>query len=192
MGQLRLAREGDAPVIVDIYRPYIVDSAVSFETEVPAIEEMERRIRSSLEHYCWLVWEENGKVGGYAYASKHRERAAYGWAVDVSIYIGEQWQGKGVGKTLYTALLAILQLQGYYNVYSCICLPNPGSVGIHEYFGFKKNGHFSKVGYKLGQWWDIGWWELFLLDKEIAPSKPLPIDRINQEQLQKILSESNR
>jgi len=189
MGQIRLAREEDAQDILSIYRNYIVESAVSFETAVPTPEEMAGRIRKSLAKYCWLVWEEGGELGGYAYASQHRERAAYRWAVDVSIYIGQKWQGRGVGKALYTALFSILRLQGYYNAYACICLPNPGSVGIHESLGFKKNGHFSQVGYKLGQWWDIGWWELLLLDKKTTPSEPVPLSKLDQGVLQAILSE---
>lgn len=189
MGQIRLAKEEDAEGILHIYRSYIVDSAISFETVVPTIEEMERRIHHSLNNHCWLVWEEGGEIGGYAYASQHHQRAAYRWAVDVSIYIGERWQGKNVGKALYSALFAILKLQGYYNAYSCICLPNPASEGIHEYFGFRKNAHYNKVGYKLGTWWDIGWWELFLLNKEIVPSEPVPTCMVDQGELQKILFE---
>ncbi|NLI92310.1 MAG: N-acetyltransferase [Peptococcaceae bacterium] len=188
MGNIRLAREEDAQEILNIYRPYIEDTAVSFETEVPTIVEIRRRIRCSLDNYCWLVWEEGGQIRGYAYASKHRERAAYRWAVDVSIYIDGHWHGKGVGKALYSSLFAILRLQGYFNLYACICLPHPKSVGIHEYFGFKKNAHFHQVGYKLGQWWDIGWWEMFLSDKSIVPGEPLSISKLDQNEVQRILA----
>jgi L-amino acid N-acyltransferase YncA len=189
MGLLRLAKEEDAQEILDIYSFYITNTVVSFETEVPAREEMRERIRSSLAAYCWLVWEEDGKVGGYAYASRHHKRAAYRWAVDVSIYVGEKWQGKGVGKALYSALFLILRRQGYYNAYACICLPNAGSVGIHEYFGFKKIAHFTKVGYKFGAWWDTGWWELFLQDKSVLPSEPLALAQVNREEIRRLLDQ---
>jgi phosphinothricin acetyltransferase len=183
MGTIRIAREEDAQDILNIYQNYIIGSAVSFETVVPSIVEMRDRIRHCLNRHCWLVWEEEGKVGGYAYASQHRERAAYRWAVDVSIYIGEKWHGKGIGKALYLALFSIIKLQGYTNAYSCICLPNLGSEKIHESFGFKKIAHFNKVGFKLGQWWDVGWWELFLQDKNGMPSEPIPINQINVREI---------
>lgn len=192
MGKIRLAREEDAQDILNIYRNYIVDSAVSFETAAPTPEEMAGRIRKSLAKYCWLVWEEEGRAAGYAYASQHRERAAYRWVVDVSIYIGQTWQNRGVGKALYTALFSILRLQGYSNAYSCICLPNQGSVAIHESLGFRKIGHFSQVGYKLGQWWDVGWWELILLDKKTLPSEPVPLNKLDSGVLQSILAGTYR
>lgn len=190
MGVIRLARAEDAEAILNIYRPHVEDSAASFETVVPSINEITGRIRNCLPEYCWLVFEEGGEIRGYAYSSKHHVRAAYRWAVDVSIYIDESWQGEGIGKALYSALFSILRLQGYYNAYACICLPNPGSVGIHEYYGFQKIAHYNKIGYKLGKWWDIGWWEIFLLDKNQAPSEPCPIDRLNQENIRKILSQA--
>lgn len=190
MGAIRLARAEDAQEILRIYRPNIEDSAASFETVVPSISEMAGRIENCLSEYCWLVWEEGGQIGGYAYASKHHLRAAYRWAVDVSIYIDERWQRKGIGKALYSALFSILRLQGYFNAYACICLPNLGSVGIHEYFGFQKIAHYNKIGYKFGKWWDIGWWELFLLDKNHLPSEPILSKKLDQEDLQKILSQA--
>jgi len=191
MGYIRLATEEDAEGILHIYRSYIIDSAVSFETVVPTVDEMAKRIRHSLDSHCWLVWEEQEQLGGYAYACQHHPRAAYRWAVDVSIYIGESQQGKGLGKRLYAALFAILRRQGYANAYSCICLPHPKSVGIHEYFGFKKVAHFNKVGYKLDQWWDVGWWELSLLEKEIDPVQPISLSALDPSETGRILGEWN-
>lgn len=189
MGKLRIVREEDAGEILKIYRPYIEDSAASFETVLPSLSEMEERIRNCMADYCWLVWEEEGKIRGYAYASRNHTRAAYRWAVDVTIYIDEGWHGQGVGKALYSALFSILRLQGYYNAYACICLPNQGSVGIHESFGFKPAAHYSQIGYKFGKWWDIGWWELFLRDKNDVPTEPIPLSRLNSRELNNILSD---
>ena len=177
---IRLANKQDAAQILDIYRPYIENTSISFETIVPSIEEMETRIERVLVNNPWLVFEESNIILGYAYASLHHERAAYKWAVDVSVYVRQDCRGKGIGKTLYTELLSVLKLQGYCNVYAGICLPNESSVGIHECFGFKKVAHYNKVGYKLGQWHDVGWWELFLEQHNPEPSEPLPLSNIEQ------------
>lgn len=177
---IRLATIYDAEQILEIYAPYVETTNISFETIVLSKEEMETRIKRILENNPWIVFEEDKYILGYAYASKHRERAAYKWAVDTSIYIRQDHRGKGIGKALYTALISILKLQGYCNVYAGICLPNEASVGLHEYFGFKKIAHFNKVGYKFGQWHDVGWWELFLKQHKLKPSEPLSINDISK------------
>lgn len=189
MFKIRIARVEDAREILDIYRPYIEESATSFESVLPSVNEMEGRIRNCLEEHCWLVWEDEGRIRGYAYASQYHPRAAYRWTAEVSIYIDKQYHGRGAGKILYQALFQILRLQGYYNAYACICLPNDASVGIHESFGFKLAAHDHQIGYKFGQWWDTGWWELFLKDKQIIPSEPLPLCKLNPHDLEKILSD---
>lgn len=147
---IRLATKYDVLQIPEIYSPYIENSSITFETFVPSLEEMETRIESVLANYPWIVYKEADNILGYAYASKHHERAAYKWAVDVSIYIRQDCKGRGIGKALYTALFAILKSKGYYNAYALITLPNEASVGIHEHFGFNKVAHLSKVGYKFG------------------------------------------
>ncbi|MDR3585522.1 MAG: GNAT family N-acetyltransferase [Desulfosporosinus sp.] len=187
---IRLANKHDAAQITDIYRPYIENTSISFETIVPSKEEMETRIERILTNNPWLVFEENNIILGYAYASKHRERAAYKWAVDVSVYVRQDHRCKGIGKRLYTALLSVLRLQGYCNVYAGICLPNESSVGIHENFGFNKIAHYNKVGYKFGQWHDVGWWEFFLEQHNSEPSDPLPISNIEQYKIFSVLSQS--
>lgn len=180
---IRLANKHDAAQILDIYSVYVENTIISFETIVPPIKEMEIRIEQVLANNPWLVFEEGNIILGYAYASKHRERAAYKWAVDVSAYVREDCRGKGIGKTLYTALLSVLRLQGYRNVYAGICLPNESSVGIHEFFGFKKIAHYNQVGYKFGQWHDVGWWEAFLKRHNPEPSEPLPLSSIEQHKI---------
>lgn len=177
---IRLAAKYDTPQILEIYRPYIENSSISFETLVPSLAEMETRVECVLVNYPWLVYEETNNILGYAYASKHHERAAYRWSVDVSVYVRQDYIGKGIGKALYTALFALLKRQGYANAYALICLPNEASVGIHEHFGFKKVAHLNKIGYKFGQWHDVGWWELFLQEHNPNPRDPIPLNNVDQ------------
>jgi L-amino acid N-acyltransferase YncA len=128
---IRLANELDAEQILAIYAPFCRDSPVSFETQPPTLGEMRQRIVKTVKRFPWLVLEEDGQLLGYAYASAHRERAAYGWSVDVSVYIREGLRRRGLGRVLYTSLFAILKLQGYYNALAGTTLPNPGSIGLH-------------------------------------------------------------
>ncbi|HTG36708.1 MAG TPA: arsinothricin resistance N-acetyltransferase ArsN1 family B [Thermoanaerobaculia bacterium] len=167
---IRLAQERDAEAIQRIYAPFVLHTAVSFETEPPSVDEMRSRILKILARLPWLVCEWNGGVIGYAYASLHRERAAYGWSVDVTVYIHEELRRHGVGKALYTSLFQVLRLQGFYNAYAGVTLPNPGSVGLHEAMGFEPVGVYHAVGYKHGRWHDVGWWQLALRDHSTAPA----------------------
>ena len=184
---IRLANKQDAAQILDIYGPYVENTPITFETIVPSVEEIEARLENVLENYPWLICEENNIILGYAYAHKYHERFAYRWAVDVSIYVRQDWRTIGIGKKLYAALLSILKLQGYHNAYAAICLPNEASVGIYEYFGFNKIGHFKNVGYKLERWHDDGWWELFLQPHNSMPSEPLSLRNIEQNEFSKAL-----
>ena len=120
---------------------------------------MRRRIVATLARLPWLVSvDARGCVDGYAYASRHRERAAYRWAVDVSAYVREDARGKGVGRRLYTRLLAELAALGYFQACAGIALPNASSVALHEAVGFRPAGIYPQIGYKLGRWRDVGWW----------------------------------
>ncbi len=175
---IRLAAEGDAEEIQAIYAPIVSQTAISFETEPPSVEEMRRRIANTLARLPWLVYLRDGKIMGYAYASPHRSRAAYRWSVDVSVYIHPQARRQGIGKALYDSLLKILSLQGIYNVYAGIALPNPGSVGLHESLGFKPVGVYHAVGYKLGAWHDVGQWHLPLRPTTTTPAEPLDLQTV--------------
>jgi L-amino acid N-acyltransferase YncA len=170
---MRLARPEDAPALQAIYAPVVATTAISFELAPPTVAEMAERVQATQTRWPWLVAEADGTPIGYAYASRHRERAAYQWSVDVSAYIHEQWRGQGVGRALYTALFALLRAQGYINVYAGIALPNPGSVGLHEAMGLRPVGIYQRVGFKLGAWHDVGWWQGALLPHPDDP--PLPI-----------------
>jgi phosphinothricin acetyltransferase len=172
---IRLATERDALACQRIYAPIVTETAISFETEVPSVEEMERRIADTLVQLPWLVLEEPEGVRGYAYAALHRKRAAYQWSVEVSVYVAEEARGRGVGRRLYTALLDLLRRQGYVNSFAGIALPNDASVGLHEAMGFRPIGVYRKVGFKLGHWLDVGWWQLELREPPGEPATPLPV-----------------
>jgi phosphinothricin acetyltransferase len=170
---LRLATENDAEQIQAIYAPVVRQTATSFELEPPTVAEMRRRIVETLPQFPWLVCESGGRVLGYAYASKHRARAAYQWSVDTSVYIHAEMHRRGIGRAMYRSLLPILAVQNYYNAYAGIAMPNPGSVGLHEAIGFRAIGVYREVGYKLGAWHDVGWWYLSLQPKTPTPPPPL-------------------
>ena len=176
MASIRLATESDAAAVADIYRPIVTSTAITFETEPPSVDEMRRRIVETLPVYPWLICDVEGGVAGYAYATKHRVRAAYRWSVDTSIYVDPKARRTGIGRGLYRSLFAILAAQGYFNAYAGIALPNPGSVALHEAMGFQSIGVFRKVGFKRGAWHDVGWWELTLKSTgEDVPREPLPM-----------------
>jgi L-amino acid N-acyltransferase YncA len=169
---IRLATDRDAEQVAAIYAPNVSDSIVSFELEPPSADEMHRRIEVTLERYPWLVYERRGRVLGYAYAGAHGSRAAYQWAVDVSVYVHEEAHRTGVGRALYASLFAALKLQGIYNAYAGATLPNPASVGLHESLGFRAVGVYRGVGYKLGAWHDVVWWHLPLRERVADPEPP--------------------
>ncbi len=171
---LRLATLDDAAAVHAIYAPVVATTPISFELEVPTVETMAGRIAATLPLFPWLVAAgPDGTLLGYVYASRHRERAAYQWAVDVSAYVHERARGRGVGKRLYTALLRLLCEQGYCQAFAGIALPNAASVALHESVGFRPLGVYRDVGFKLGRWHDVGWWQCPLARPEVpAPPRP--------------------
>ena len=175
---IRLATERDAEQVAAIYAPNVTDSIISFELEPPTAHQMRRRIQDTLQRYPWLVCERQGRVLGYAYAGAHSSRPAYQWSVDVSVYVHEEAHRTGVGRALYTALIAALNLQGFYNAYAGATLPNPASVGLHESVGFRPVGVYRGVGYKLGAWHDVGWWHLPLRERVPDPNPPVDLPSV--------------
>src|SRR6185312_7879075 len=169
---IRLSCVEDVAAITAIYAPYVSDTVISFEAIPPTEHEMMARMLKTIPRFSWLVAAADGDVVGYAYAGQHRERAAYQWAADVSVYLHKDWRGRGIGRALYTALFAILRAQGYYNVYAGITLPNPASVALHEAMGMTPVGVYHHVGYKAGMWHDVGWWEGALPQQSGDPSPP--------------------
>ena len=175
---IRLAEERDAGEISAIYAPTVTDTIISFEVEPPTVDEMRQRIKETMRRFPWLVCERGGRIAGYAYAGPHHSRAAYQWSADVSAYVHEGERRTGVGRALYTSLISLLHLQGYYNAYAGISLPNPASLGLHEAMGFKPVGVYHGVGYKLGAWHDVGWWELALRERTANPDPPLDLPEV--------------
>jgi phosphinothricin acetyltransferase len=169
---IRLAHSGDGAPVAAIYAPYVTGASTSFEYAPPDAAEMAGRIASTLAHTPYLVLESGGEVLGFAYASKHRERAAYQWSVDVSVYVHERAHRRGLGRALYASLLALLRLQGFYAAHAGITLPNPASVGLHEALGFQPVGVYRSVGFKRGAWHDVGWWQLPLRERAGTPDPP--------------------
>jgi L-amino acid N-acyltransferase YncA len=169
---LRLARPDDAPAIAAIYAPIVRDTAISFEVDPPSAEQMRSRIEKTLEMFPWLVAERDGAVAGYAYASRHRDRLAYQWSVDVACYVHADARRGGVGKRLYTALMRILPQQGLHRAYAGIALPNAASVALHESVGFVHLATYREVGFKHGGWHDVGWWEASLGAAAAHPEPP--------------------
>jgi phosphinothricin acetyltransferase len=137
---------------------------VSFELEPPSVEEFSQRILSAQSKWAWLVAEQAGRVGGYAYASSFRQRAAYQWSIEVSAYLDPAFRGRGIGRVLYERLLAIMVVKGYCTAYAGITLPNDASVRFHQALGFTEIGSFRRAGWKFGAWHDVSWWQLPLRD----------------------------
>jgi L-amino acid N-acyltransferase YncA len=172
---VRAATERDAASVARVYAPYVRDTTVTFEVEPPDAHAMARRMTDTLEMYPWLVAENAaGEVVGYAYAGRHRERPAYRWTIDTTIYIDKAYRRARAGTKLYGSLLKILQSQGFRSAFAETVLPNPGSVGLHERMGFNKIGIHHDVGFKLGSWCDIGYWRLGLTSGTAPESDPVP------------------
>jgi len=157
---IRNVRESDIPEIIEIYNPFITKTTVSFEEEPVSAQEMQRRIRQVQDQGLpWYCIEVEDKVAGYAYASRWRERPAYRFTVETTIYLSPTYTGRGIGRSLFSTLLEQVRALGMHQVIAVITLPNPASVSLHEKLGFRKVAHFSEVGYKFNQWLDVGYWQ---------------------------------
>ncbi len=182
LSTIRLATERDADQILEIYAPFCKENSfVSFEVRSPTLEEMQQRIAKVIQKLPWLVCDRDGEILGYVYATPHRERAAYQWSVDVSVYIGKKFRRSGIGRALYTSLFEILVLQGYYNAYAGITLPNPASEKLHKLMGFEPIGIYPSVGYKGGAWRDVAWFGRSLRSRSTNPKPPRNINTLKLE-----------
>jgi L-amino acid N-acyltransferase YncA len=166
----------DAAACAEIYEPYVLETAVSFEETPPDADRMAERIARYQATHQWIVAEDAGVVAGYAYACPHRDRSAYRWTTEVSVYVGQAHQRCGIGRALYGELLPALRTQGFYVACAGVTLPNEASVALHESLGFTPVGTFRRIGHKLGNWWDVGWWQLSLHEPvgDQAPAEPSP------------------
>lgn len=161
---LREANQNDIPQMLSIYSPFVEHTPVSLELETPTVEEFRDRLHKYQSKWAWIVAEKDGEVLGYAYASPHRERLAYKWSVETSVYVHEKGRGQGLGTLLYQSLLTKLTELGYCNALAIIVLPNENSERFHESLGFQKVGCFPRAGFKFNTWHDVGWYVLKLRD----------------------------
>jgi len=181
MGIIRFAGPSDAPALLEIYRPYVEESSISFEYETPPVEEFRRRIAEIGRDYPYLVYEEGGSPLGYAYARRQMERAAYQWNAELTVYVDGQFHGRGIGSSLYGCLLALLRAQKVYRVCGVVVAGNAGSTALHRRFGFREAARFPAMGYKQGQWWDVIWYEKVL--GQGALEALCPIGEISSEEI---------
>lgn len=190
MGEIRLATIEDAKQVLEIYSNYVINTATSFETDVPSEQEMQSRIASCLQKYPWIVCVINERIAGYVYSSKHREREAYQWSCESSVYVDDDFQGRGIGKKLYQLLFQILKLQGFRNVYAGITMPNEASINLHEKCGFKHFATYENIGYKLGKWHTVKWWKLQINNYDLNPPPPIKISELTVQRLEALFQQT--
>lgn len=180
MIRIRAAELADAGAIAAIYAPYVATSAVSFETEAPSGQVMRARMKAANGHYPWLVATANDSsvILGYAFATRFREREAYRFVVETSVYVAGELQRQGVGRLLFEALVDTLRAQEFTQAIAAIALPNEASIALHESLGFRRAGVYREVGYKHGQWRDVGLWQLSLAEPKNPPIEPRPFSEV--------------
>lgn len=159
----------DAAACREVYAPYVRETTVTFETEVPSVEEFAGRISRALERYDWLVAELDGRVVGYAYAGPVKDRAAYHWSCEVSVYVDPGSRGHGLGRALYRELFARLEVAGFRRLLAIVALPNEPSVALHRAMGFREAGRLERIGFKHGRWLDVMW-----LQADLGPETESP------------------
>ncbi|HYC40379.1 MAG TPA: GNAT family N-acetyltransferase [Chitinophagaceae bacterium] len=184
---IRVANQGDAEGMLAIYAPYVRNTSITFETDVPTTAQFAERISNYLENYPWLVCEKDGAIAGYAYACRYRERTAYQWSAECSVYIHDDYRRSGIAQSLYAALFRILKRQGLRNVYAVINLPNSESVRFHEKCGFTWFANYENVGYKLGNWKTVGWWRMELNAYTGEPPRPVWFSELARELVESLI-----
>ena len=175
---VRLATVDDAAACAAIYAPYVTDTSISFELTPPDAAGMRDRITRTIERTPWVVVELDGVVGGYAYGSRHRDRAAYDWTVETAVYVDRELTRRGIGRIAMGALLRILRLQGAHSAVAGITPPNPASVRLHETLGFERVGLFEAIGWKQGRWHGVEWFALELAPRGDNPAPLVPLPRL--------------
>ena len=180
-GKFRFATEKDAEEILGIYAPYIEETAITFEYEVPSLPEFSERIADIMKKYPWIIYEEEGKILGYAYGGPEYTRAAYQWTVETSVYLAKEARGKGIGTALYEKILDILKKQNFCVCYVLINDDNEASIKLHEKLGFKQNGYRKNCGYKFGKWHSVVFFEKQLNEFSVPPKPVIPINELDYE-----------
>lgn len=175
---IRMAAPKDLPEILAIYTPYVTDTPFSFEYTVPSLECFTERFLAITAQFPWLVWEEDGKILGYAYGSAPFDRAAYQWCAEDSIYLHPDAQGRGIGRQLHEALEKLLIMQGYQKIYAIITSENKGSLAFHQAMGYRFVAHFPECGYKFEKTYDTIWMEKRLNCSTLPNKTPTPVSLI--------------
>ena len=183
---IRMANPADAQALLNIYAPYVINTAITFEYDVPSVEEFASRIAHTLEKYPYLIAEEGGNILGYAYASPFHDRPAYDWAVETSIYVDQNIKHRGIGRKLHDALESTLREQGILNMNACIAYPpeedehlDKNSVEFHAHMGYRLVGEFYKCGYKFNRWYNMFWMEK-MIGEHLSDQKPPKFNRLTK------------
>lgn len=185
--KFRMANVLDTEDILEIYKPYVTDTVITFEYEVPTVEDFKNRIEDISLEYPYIVCIYKDKIIGYAYAHKYAKRAAYQWDVEISIYLDIDYRNFGIGKILYKKVIKILKLQNIQNIYACVTSANSQSIKFHEKLGFEFIGVFKNTGYKFDKWHDITWFGMSINDKNRKPEKFKSIKNVNFKDILSIL-----
>jgi len=191
---IRFITADDAAAALEVYAPYVLSTAISFEYEVPSVADFRDKIEKITAQYPWLVCTCGGEIIGYAYGSTHRERKGYQWSPESTVYMKEDHHRKGIARVLYSALFEMLKLQGYYSVYAGVLSTNMKSVAFHKAAGFEEIGLFRNIGYKLGEWHSNLWLQYSLRDHLLEePGTPVSVcELMHTESFKKIMAEANR
>ncbi len=187
--RVRLATPDDGAACAAIYGPYVAETAISFETTPPTPDDMAARIARTIERTPWVVVEVDGVVRAYAYGTRHRERAAYDWTVETTVYVDRAFARHGLGRAAMAAVVAILRAQGAHLLVAGVTLPNPGSVRLHESLGYRPIGEFEAIGWKRGGWHGVAWYALEIGARDAAPAPLVPLPALDASALEQALAQ---
>lgn len=189
--RIRLAIVNDAEQVLNVYKPYVQQTASTFEYDVPTVEEFRNRIEKISAKYPYLVCEYDGEIVGYAYGSTHRERMGYSWCAEATVYLSEAHHRRGIARILYDALFALMKEQGYKSIYVSILSTNVTSLAFHHAMGFEDIGMFKNIGYKLGEWHSNIWMQLFLDEHHAEPPLPTAFTAIDKGLTGQVIAQAN-
>jgi phosphinothricin acetyltransferase len=189
---IRLITPDDAEAALNVYAPYVLHTSATFEYEIPAAEDFRKKIEKITAQYPWLACECDGEIAGYAYGSMHRDRTAYQWSPEATVYLNEKFHRKGIARVLYSALFEMLKMQGYYTAFAGVLSTNEKSVEFHRAMGFEDIGLFKNIGYKLGEWHTNLWMQYEIQKPILNPPVPKAIGEIiGTEEFEKIIGKAN-
>ena len=188
--RIRTATTADVPALVDIYAPYVRETAISFEYEVPTLQDFESRVTRTLTRYPWIVAERDGTILGYAYASAFHPRMAYAWCADLSVYIACGERRRGAGRVLERAVAALCAALGYRRLYALVTEENAASIAFHEAVGYRRVAFFPEQGYKMGRWLGVYWLEKELNGAACAEHFPRSMEELSAGERARLLAEA--